>query len=294
MTDIKCSVIVPISHARNKKDTLFDWLGSPEIEHFEIILVHDLADGESHGEYKKYVQEFPKSRITLLSGNFGNPGEARNLGLSQASGKWVAFWDSDDFPDLKSQVAALEKAESESADLIISDFRTVNDNAKDSRKEFRVGSRGNLAAELIARPGIWRLTFRKAILDNKFFTASRMAEDQVFIAECEIFDLRITVSNQVTYSYSIGNNAHLVNFKPALADLFISIKSLKAVSRNQSGMNLFLSNGYIVKNLITALMKCRLNQKISSLLALIIVFIKHPVISAKCTLVLLREKRRKP
>lgn len=286
-------MIVPISHARNKKDTLIEWLGSPESEYFEIILVHDLSDGESNSKYEKYIREYPKSKIILLSGNFGNPGEARNLGLSQASGKWVVFWDSDDFPDLKSQIAVLEKAESEGADVVISDFSTLNDKARDLRRDFRVDSHRNLAAELIARPGIWRFTFRRDILNNKFFTTSRMAEDQVFIAECEIFDLRIVLSNQVTYSYSIGDNAHLVNFKPALEDLSISIKSLKVLSRNQSGMNLFLSNGYIVKNLITALIKCQFNQKITSLLALIIVFIKHPIMSTKCMLILMSEKRRK-
>lgn len=291
MTDLKCSVIVPISHARNKKDTLHLWLGNPEIRHFEIILVHDLADGESNSKYEKYIQDFPKTRIILLSGKFGNPGEARNLGLSRASGEWVVFWDSDDFPDLKSQIQVLEKAESKDADLVISDFRTVKDNEKESRKVFRVGPQSNLAKELIARPGIWRITFRKAVLDNRYFVASRMAEDQVFIAQCAIFDLRIVLSNQVTYSYSIGDNAHLVNFKPAFKDLNISIKSLKWVSRNQSGMNLFLTNGFIVKNSITGFMKCPLRQKISFLLALMVVFIKHPVSSSRCMQVLMNEKR---
>ena len=143
MTGIKCSVVVPISQARNKRDTLGYWLGSQEAKHFEIILVHDLADGQTNEKYESYIQEFSASTIILLSGNFGNPGEARNLGLSYASAKWVVFWDSDDLPDLKCQMIALEKADAEQAEIVISDFRTVSDSPVQSEKIFRLDAQTN-------------------------------------------------------------------------------------------------------------------------------------------------------
>lgn len=62
--------------------------------YFELII----SDDGSTDDTVKIVQEFEDSRIRFLANSRGgNPAIARNRGLRQARGQWVAFLDSDDY-----------------------------------------------------------------------------------------------------------------------------------------------------------------------------------------------------
>ncbi len=91
------SVIIPIY---NSEDTLANTLNSvinQTYKKLEIILINDGSTDNSIDICKQYQQT--DNRILLINQKNRGVGEARNAGLSKATGKFVTFVDSDDSLD---------------------------------------------------------------------------------------------------------------------------------------------------------------------------------------------------
>jgi glycosyltransferase involved in cell wall biosynthesis len=73
----------------------------------EIIAVLDRANGDT----VKYFAQCGKPGVTVSETDFGDPGLARNYGVSLSSGKYVSFLDADDLFGVKWLKAAYEEME---------------------------------------------------------------------------------------------------------------------------------------------------------------------------------------
>jgi glycosyltransferase involved in cell wall biosynthesis len=61
--------------------------------HIEVLVVDDGSNDGSVDELHGYDERL---RLILLDSNSGSPAVPRNIGVSKASGEWIAFLDSDD------------------------------------------------------------------------------------------------------------------------------------------------------------------------------------------------------
>ena len=80
-------------------------------KNWELLISDDCSSDSTVNIVKKYCKQYPNIRLFKLSENSG-PGIARNKALENASGKYIAFLDSDDewVPiKLEEQVAFMEK-----------------------------------------------------------------------------------------------------------------------------------------------------------------------------------------
>lgn len=91
----KVSVIVPIYNVEKYLERCMDTLVNQTLKDIEIIMVDD----GSPDNCPKLCDEWAKkdSRIKVVHKKNGGLGDARNAGLDVATGKYVAFVDSDDF-----------------------------------------------------------------------------------------------------------------------------------------------------------------------------------------------------
>ena len=103
MQDIKVSVIIPVYNAEDYLEQCLDSVLSQTLRETEIICVDDGSTDSSGVILEEYCRRDPRVRVLHQKNKFA--GCARNLGLQHASGKYVIFWDSDDF----FAPAALEK-----------------------------------------------------------------------------------------------------------------------------------------------------------------------------------------
>lgn len=108
---IKISVIIPVYNA---EDYLAECLNSvirQTIKEKEIICIDDGSRDKSYQILERYQRQYPYIRV-FRQENKG-PGEARNVGLKEALGKYVCFLDADDFyldaDALKKMVSACEE-----------------------------------------------------------------------------------------------------------------------------------------------------------------------------------------
>lgn len=116
---MKLSIIVPVYNmaSEGKLNFCIDSLLAQTITDYEIICVDDASKDESFSILKEYERRYPdKVRADRLPEN-RRQGGARNRGIEQARGEWIAFFDSDDFaaPDMYEKL--LRKAEKTGADV---------------------------------------------------------------------------------------------------------------------------------------------------------------------------------
>ena len=88
------SVIVPVYNAEQYLKFCVDGLIRQTYENLEIILVDDGSTDHSGKMCDAYAAE--DSRVSVIHKKNGGQSEARNFGLDQASGEFIAFADSDD------------------------------------------------------------------------------------------------------------------------------------------------------------------------------------------------------
>ncbi|MBE9060267.1 glycosyltransferase family 2 protein [cf. Phormidesmis sp. LEGE 11477] len=92
MTNPFFSVIIPVHNREILITRTLDSVLSQEYKDYEIIVIDDGSIDRT-----SQVVEGYDSRIKLIRQQNKGPGQARNLGIKQARGKYVAFLDSDDF-----------------------------------------------------------------------------------------------------------------------------------------------------------------------------------------------------
>ncbi len=107
------SVVIPVYNIEKYIEETLDSILAQEVEDLEIVLVDDMSTDDSVGVIRRYAAEHPSVQIRLIT-----PGEklkacgARNLGVRETLGRYVAFLDGDDLwvkGKLKKQMALMEE-----------------------------------------------------------------------------------------------------------------------------------------------------------------------------------------
>lgn len=206
-SNIKISVIIP---AYNAQDTIISCLESvisQTYSVFEIIIVNDGSTDYTENVIAGFINSNNLKNIRLISQYNGGPSAARNNGIVNSSGNWIAFIDSDDnwLPNkIESQVCVLN---------IIPDVSLIGTllfpNLKNIKTPFEL------------------VYFNSLLYRNKVFTSTVLVKREVF--ECISFDIKqkhsedyklwlkislkykIIVLNDGLTIYAVDANVHKVN-----------------------------------------------------------------------------------
>ncbi len=116
---MKISLIVPFYNTENFLPLLFESIWQQTFQDFEIIAVDDCSKDNSVEVVESFLPKFEgRLKIIRREKNSGSPGTPRNDGIKIASGKYIAFADSDDMlmPDALQEL--FDAAEKTSADIV--------------------------------------------------------------------------------------------------------------------------------------------------------------------------------
>ena len=196
------------------------WL--QKISHYnsEVIFLIDSSNDETFSDLKAIVDSNNYEKVKIINRNFGGPGAARNFGITEASGDWVAFWDSDDNPNVEAFVDMVYKAQQSGKQIAIGGWRKVISNLE----IFPAQSKETNDFELpnffktVRNPGIWRWAFKRSIVEGVFFPNLLMGEDQVFLTNLNIDWLKVYRYKKNVYDYIQGNPSQLTSSRLAVAD----------------------------------------------------------------------------
>lgn len=96
----KVSVIVPVYNTEKYIEKCLNSILSQKNVEIEIIVVNDGSTDNSDKILKKFENEYP-DKIKIFEKNNGGLSDARNFGISKATGDYICFVDSDDYIDEK-------------------------------------------------------------------------------------------------------------------------------------------------------------------------------------------------
>lgn len=97
MTDKLVSIVVPVYNAEDYITDTIEMVCKQTYPDWELLLINDCSTDKSVEKIKNYLKEHPDNRIRLIQKE-KNAGAAaaRNTGIEQAKGRYLAYLDADD------------------------------------------------------------------------------------------------------------------------------------------------------------------------------------------------------
>ncbi len=227
----KLSIVVPVKNMNGKLKNLNSWIDEALAMDFEVVLVEDTSSRIFTSELDEIVATRNQKNLKKVSGDFGDPGSARNAGKVVSRGKWIAFWDADDRGILKELFKILSNEDLET-DLIIFSSETRDWNTDSLISEDHIDSHLGDILQIAKRPGVWRMVFNSKFIENTFFPPYRMAEDQVFLARVFQDEPDIIFIDEIVYSYFVNVPEQLTSCDRAIEDLRLAITDMKKLEGN--------------------------------------------------------------
>lgn len=127
IVEIKVSVIVPIYNVESYLTHCVNSLLDQDFDqNYEIILVDDGSMDKSGAIADNFAKQY--DNVYVIHKKNSGLSDARNTGIEKASGKWLAFIDSDDYVSKEFLNIMFKSAEKEQADLVICGFNRVDEN----------------------------------------------------------------------------------------------------------------------------------------------------------------------
>ena len=113
----KVSMIVPVYNVESYLHQCVDSLLGQTFADFEILLVNDESTDGSLAIAHAYAEN--DARVRVIDKPHGGLGDTRNVGISQATGEYLAFVDSDDWVEPNMLEVVYPAAKEQNADLVV-------------------------------------------------------------------------------------------------------------------------------------------------------------------------------
>lgn len=292
------SIIVPCYNVENYLYRCMDSLTRQTLKNIEIILVDDGSPDKVPEICDEW--QLKDQRVKVVHKRNEGLGLARNTGLKIASGKYVAFVDSDDYVDVNMYQILLEIAERKNSDAVFCGFKKGIQEGKfveirecNSYKEFSGDEVRKLIPDFIAAPpyskqeyiyemSVWHSIYRRSIIvDNEInFVSERefSSEDIPFQLDFLEKAQKISFIPNILYFYCWNGNSITKKvseekfYKIVALYKLVSSKSVKYDDRGLRAKRLFI--GYI-RAYVRTLTKT--NMKYKEKMHIINVMFKHNV-----------------
>lgn len=221
----KVSIIVPVYNVENYLNQCITSIVHQTYRNLEIILIDD----GSPDTCPQLCDEWAKrdDRVKVIHKQNGGLSDARNVGLSEATGKYILFVDSDDWISLNMVSNLVQIMENENADMSICQFANVfpdgrieaNSLFEKSKMVLNRKAAFNLLIEDTSLTNhVWRKMYKRELISKSVFPKGKNFEDiyamPSLLEKCK----RIVCINKVEYFYrqndeGIIQNKSLSNYK---------------------------------------------------------------------------------
>lgn len=205
------SIIVPVYNTEKYLHRCVDSILEQTYTDFELLLINDGSTDSSGAICDEYAMR--DSRVRVFHKENGGVSSARNLGLDNANGEWIAFVDSDDyvFPIWLENYEELYKKYS--TDLICQGFQTdrpLNVTLKDTTYGIsNIGTTIDVIEKLLHNNILgfcWNKLFQSNIINTnklRFRENVSLKEDEIFAIEYMKYSTTCICTDKVGYYYHV-------------------------------------------------------------------------------------------
>lgn len=223
------SIVIPVANMSGKLQSLHELVKKALFNQIQVILVHDFHDEGTSKELKEiFIDLKDLGDLTLIEGEYGSPGQARNAGKKLCTRGYIAFWDSDDFANIANFIEFFNYTVLNESDIAIAEFVIRNGETTSEIKD--LGNNFEETYRSIAlNPGIWRFIFKNSLISDLLFPSFRMGEDQVFIANALVYARKISLFKKPVYEYHMSHQGQLTKDPKNLVDIVRSLDRLSTI-----------------------------------------------------------------
>lgn len=230
----KVSVIIPVYNAKDYIKRCLDSVCNQTLKDIEIICVNDASTDNSLEILNGYVKKYSNIKVIDCETN-GGESKARNIGLDNATGEYLAFLDNDDSVDLDFYEKLYTLANAKNLDIAKADCFEISIDGKKIKQDDNAQIKNNDKFAFVTH--WWTAIYkREIILKNniKFREDIILGGDIIFLNEVllnsKTFDM---IDNAYYYHYQQKNSGDseilsLEKIVSAVKSYSIIIKNLKA------------------------------------------------------------------
>lgn len=281
------SIIIPVYNGQDYIGRCIQSVLNQSYANIEIIIVNDGSTDDSAKICRDYACADGRIRV-IDSQNYG-PSKARNMGIENSSGSCIFFIDADDFIEKNSLELLMHGYNQHNADLVIGDFKKIENGKVDDSGHNRVFSEDKLlrrqdiadyTRSYLKRPNrfplfvySWGRLFKASIIkDNKLFydVHLRTFEDVAFNFQYLKYAKDLFFLNQPIYSHLICGNylSAAMSLREDPEEMFGYRKALIEISSFLSSCNLGseigqeVAHAYVCYTIIQLIRCCgQMNKK---------------------------------
>ncbi len=217
---VKVSIVMPVYNAEKYLENTIDSVFDQTLDDMEIICVNDGSDDGSLELLNKLAEQY--DMIKVFSQENEGCGSARNHGIEESTGEYVAFLDADDrFLDKY----ALEKmyiyGHQNDADLVCGNLRRIKTDGKIEKKyDFRATRFAYFDKKGVHDPveygipwAFYKNIYKRSLLNdlNIRFPDLKRGQDPIFLANIlvNIDEIYVTNADLYGYNHSIGGGVNV-------------------------------------------------------------------------------------
>ncbi len=290
----KISVIVPVYKAEAFLRKCTDSILRQSCPDLELLLIEDGSPDRSGALCEEIARE--DSRVRVFHKPNGGVSSARNLGLANAKGTYIAFVDSDDWLEPDALASLLSALEENGADSAGCGHRNVSDGGEGAceapalpagvydEAAIRSGIVDRLLGDRLRQPVlngfIWRFLYTRSIIASTHIEfEGAYLEDELFLLEYFCHARRLAIVDRPLYNYywNPGSATHkymadylstfrrFMERKEALAQRYGLDVPLWRENSNWAGLLIAVGNEYAAGNSASLKEKQRQVEKIAQL-----------------------------
>ena len=215
------SIIIPVYNANKYIEATVDSVMAQGYADWELLLVDDgSTDGSGETVDKLALQDETKRIKVLRPEEHGSAAKARNYGLSQAKGRYIAFLDADDLWEKDKLEKEMSFMKEKQAGFVFSGYEFAD-------------AQGNGTGKVVKVPDT--LTYRQALKNTTIFTSTVLIDTEV-IDKKLVFMPEIKSEDTATWYQILRNgyvayglNENLVKYRRVANSL--SSNKLEAIRR---------------------------------------------------------------
>ena len=219
------SVIIPVYNVENYLNECLDSVTSQTLDDMEIICIDDGSTDNSPDILKEYSKK--DKRIKIITKENGGQATARNLGIEEAQGEYIAFVDSDDFIEPTMFEKLYTKSKDNNLDIAMCKIATYDNQTEEIKNNvwyymlgvFRDFEKGifnhkdtkEFTCHIAVTPynKIYKTTLLKE--NNILFPEGLIFEDEKFFYDTYLRAKRVSIVDEFLYYYRINRKGSTVD-----------------------------------------------------------------------------------
>ena len=229
----KVSVIIPVYNTEKYLEKCLDSVCNQTLSDIEIICINDASTDNSLEVLKQYAATDNRIKVISFEENKG-AAAARNTGIEIATGEYIGFVDSDDYPDLDFYEKLYQKAIETGADIVKSAYKDAKTGFIDKiLNEKILECKTNFAFTFCS--AIFK---RKLIINNNItFPDIRDMEDPVFAFSSALLANNIEIIDN-SFINIVSRQDSITKTLPTLKSIGDKIKGIQILLNKANSGNI--------------------------------------------------------